>query len=264
MLIAQFSVAQIFADFTFSNITCKADTVSFFDNSSGVAINSWQWNFGDGQTATEQNVKHAYDSVGEYTVKLTISDGTNTDVKSKIITIHKNPVADFIVDSIRFSSYSKRFRDNSLSDTTKDSFEWNFNDGSVIISTDSSFAIHKFPDKGSYNVYFKITDVNGCDDDITKNVIVVDNFDVPNVVTPNNDGLNDLFCISSNGRVKISITIYSRWGSIMYKSEPAEQVCWDARTPDGTKVQPGTYFYVIQIEGDIEYEPKKGFFNVFY
>ncbi|MCK5822388.1 MAG: gliding motility-associated C-terminal domain-containing protein [Bacteroidales bacterium] len=264
MLTVEFSVAQIFADFTFLNITCKADTISFSDNSSGASISSWQWDFGDGQTATTQKTKHVYNTLGDFTVKLVISDGTNTDSVSKIITIHKNPVADFIVDSIPFSSYSKRFRDNSQSDTSKFSFEWNFNDGSAIISTDSSFINHKFPDKGTYNVYFNITDVNGCDDEIIKNITVFDNFVVPNVVTPNNDGLNDLFCITSNGQVKISITIYSRWGSVMYESQTAEQVCWDARTPDGEKVQPGTYFYVIQIEGNIEYEPKKGFFNVFY
>ncbi|MBE9468691.1 MAG: gliding motility-associated C-terminal domain-containing protein [Bacteroidetes bacterium] len=263
-LTAQFSVAQIFADFTFSNITCNEDTVYFLDNSSGISISSWEWDFGDGQTATTQHTNHVYQSEGDFTVQLKISDGTNIDSKSKIITIYKNPVVDFIVDSIPFSTYSKRFSDNSQSDTKKDLFEWDFNDGSLILSTESSTVDHKFPDKGVYDIYFKITDINGCDNDTIKSITIEDDFVVPNVFTPNGDGVNDLFCITSNGEVKFSITIYSRWGSVMYKSQIAQQICWDARNADGSKVQPGTYFYVIQLEGNTDYEPKTGFFNVFY
>ena len=264
MLLAWVSAAQISADFIFSNITCQGDTVSFTDNSSGASINSWQWDFGDGQTDTTQNPKHVYDSAGDFTVQHKISDGTNIDSVSKIIIIHKNPIADFLVDSVLFSSYSKIFRDNSQSDTTKILFEWDFGNSSPQTTGDSLSFVHKFPDKGVYQVYHKITDANGCTADTIKNIIVEDEFVVPNVFTPNNDGINDLFCITSNGEIKFSITIYSRWGSVMYKSQTAQQICWDARTPDGTKVQPGTYFYVIQLEGNIDYEPKTGFFNVFY
>ncbi len=264
MLLAQFSVAQIYADFNLSEITCHGDTVSFTDNSSGSSITSWKWDFGDGQTDTVQNTNHVYDSVGNYTVELIISDGTNNDSVSKIITIHKNPVADFLIDSVPFSSYSKIFRDNSQSDTTKILFEWDFGDSSHRITADSSSFVHKFPDKDVYRIYFKITNANGCTADTSKNVNIEDKFVVPNVFTPNNDGINDLFCITSNGEMKFSITIYSRWGSVMYKSQTAQKICWDARTPDGTKVQPGTYFYVIQFDGNFEYEPKTGFFNVFY
>ncbi len=264
MLLAQFSVAQIYADFVFSNITCQGDTVSFTDNSSGSSINSWIWNFGDNQIDTVQNDTHVYDSSGVYTVQLKISDGTNVDSISKNITINKNPIINFLIDSVPFSSYSKRFRDNSQSDTTKKLFEWNFKDGSPLITTDSPFVLHKFPDKGVYKVYFKITDANGCSSDTIKNVNIKDEFVVPNVVTPNNDGINDMLCITSNGRIAFSITIYTRWGNVIYKSETAKQICWDAHTPDGIKVQPGTYFYVIQFDGNADYEPKTGFFNVFY
>lgn len=41
------------------------------------AISSWNWNFGDGQTSTEQSPSHTYTSGGYYTVSLTVSDGVS-------------------------------------------------------------------------------------------------------------------------------------------------------------------------------------------
>lgn len=54
---------------------CTNSTISFSDQSTGVATN-WQWEFGDGEISGTQNPYHIYQSPGEYTVTLTVS---NTD-----------------------------------------------------------------------------------------------------------------------------------------------------------------------------------------
>ncbi len=51
-------------------------TVQFTDQSTGNPT-SWKWTFGDGDSSLVQNPVHIYQSEGLYTVKLTISDGTN-------------------------------------------------------------------------------------------------------------------------------------------------------------------------------------------
>jgi PKD repeat protein len=51
-------------------------TVSFTDQSTGNPT-SWKWTFGDGDSSLLQNPVHIYQSTGSYTVKLSISDGTN-------------------------------------------------------------------------------------------------------------------------------------------------------------------------------------------
>jgi len=51
-------------------------TVQFTDQSTGNP-SSWKWTFGDGDSSMVQNPEHIYQSAGTYTVKLTISDGTN-------------------------------------------------------------------------------------------------------------------------------------------------------------------------------------------
>lgn len=46
---------------------------SFNDVSTGTGIVSWFWNFGDGNSSSEQNPKHTYSAPGIYDVRLTIS-----------------------------------------------------------------------------------------------------------------------------------------------------------------------------------------------
>jgi PKD repeat protein len=58
-------------------------TANFYDQSKG-NVTGWLWNFGDGQTSTEQNPVHTYTGGGPFTVSLTVSgpDGSDTITKS--------------------------------------------------------------------------------------------------------------------------------------------------------------------------------------
>ncbi|MCP4090950.1 MAG: PKD domain-containing protein, partial [Gammaproteobacteria bacterium] len=63
-------------------------TVNFYDisTSSGVT-NSWQWDFGDGNTSTQQNPQHTYQNAGSYTVGLavTVDYGHDSEIKNNYI-----------------------------------------------------------------------------------------------------------------------------------------------------------------------------------
>jgi hypothetical protein len=50
----------------------------------GVEPYSWHWDFGDGNTSTEQNTTHAYSSEGEYEVVLTVTDATSAVATDEI------------------------------------------------------------------------------------------------------------------------------------------------------------------------------------
>jgi hypothetical protein len=60
--------------------------VQFTDESAG-EISQWHWDFGDGQTSSEQNPNHTYQQAGRYTVSLEVtgSGGTVTDEKPDFI-----------------------------------------------------------------------------------------------------------------------------------------------------------------------------------
>jgi gliding motility-associated-like protein len=70
----------------------------------------------------------------------------------------------------------------------------------------------------------------------------------PNVFTPNNDGVNDIFSIDVDLNPcfdTFSVTIYDRWGVEVYQSEDAE-FTWDGKNASNDKdLAEGTYFYII-------------------
>jgi len=79
--------ASLEAEFTSLNrLGFDRTVVNFIDQSSG-NITDWYWDFGDGQTGTEQNPVHVYTEPDTYTVTLTVSGpaGDNTEVEEDFV-----------------------------------------------------------------------------------------------------------------------------------------------------------------------------------
>jgi uncharacterized protein (TIGR02145 family) len=77
------------AEFSCSQMDVKiGQSVSFVDESTENP-NSWSWDFGDGDTSTEQNPTHIYQNEGKYTIALTATNetGSDTEIKSEYITV---------------------------------------------------------------------------------------------------------------------------------------------------------------------------------
>ena len=71
------------ADFSSDKITGGAPcTIQFYDQSTGI-VTEWLWDFGDGQTSTEQNPSHEYTEVGIYSVTLTASNSYGSDTMTR-------------------------------------------------------------------------------------------------------------------------------------------------------------------------------------
>ena len=77
-------VADFTADKTEGSVPL---TVQFIDQSTG-EITSWYWEFGNGETSTEQNPSHTYNSTGYFTVSLTVTGPGGSDTKIKGNYIH--------------------------------------------------------------------------------------------------------------------------------------------------------------------------------
>ena len=84
-------IAQFTADKTEGS--CPL-TVQFIDQSTG-EITSWFWDFGDGETSTEQNPSHTYNSTGYFTVSLTVTGSGGSDTETKENYIHVTEVATY-------------------------------------------------------------------------------------------------------------------------------------------------------------------------
>ena len=67
---------------------------------------------------------------------------------------------------------------------------------------------------------------------------------VPNVITPNGDGHNDVFIIENLIR-DCDLAIFDRWGNLVFHSSDYDN-SWDGKKADGTQLDSGTYWYVLQ------------------
>ncbi len=81
--------------------------------------------------------------------------------------------------------------------------------------------------------------------------VCIDNcnyYDLPNVFTPNGDGINDLFKPYPYKYVdKINMTIYNRWGNVVFKTEDPD-INWDGKDfQTGKPVSDGVYYYVCDV-----------------
>jgi|GEM_PF-1043225 len=70
---------------------------------------------------------------------------------------------------------------------------------------------------------------------------------VPNVFTPNNDGINDLFEVFYNGTTNLDITIFTRTGTQVYDAV-SPSIIWDGRNSSGSELSEGVYYYVLKSE----------------
>ena len=105
---------------------------------------------------------------------------------------------------------------------------------------------------GSYTCY--ITDRNGCFDSVL--VIIENEITVPNVFTPNNDGVNDEWFIKSNGVKDFHVEIYNRWGIKIWSTD-SDTTKWNGRTLSGTPLPDGTYYYLFTGQVSSKQEEQK-------
>lgn len=165
-----FALGQVNADFTISSTNgCAPFVVDFLDISTGGA-NDWTWDFGTGNSSTNQNPTFVYSQPGFYTVTLTASNGTSTDIetKSAVIRVNASPAPDFSVNNSKgCSPHNAQFTDLSIAQSgTINQWYWAFGNGTTSTLQNPPAV---FTDIKKYNVYLKVTDINGCEATITKN-----------------------------------------------------------------------------------------------
>ncbi len=84
------------------------------------------------------------------------------------------------------------------------------------------------------------------------------NFNVPNVFTPNRDGINEKFEIDTPNPDKWSIIIYDRWGKEMFKTIDLYHY-WDGVAENGKPAPDGVYYYIIEATCQEHTYKKEGF-----
>ncbi len=68
---------------------------------------------------------------------------------------------------------------------------------------------------------------------------------VPNVFTPNGDGINDLFTVMGYSMEYIGMTLYDRWDGVIATAQGSERLTWDG-TKGGQPAPEGVYTYLLR------------------
>ena len=227
---------------------CVPFAVTF--NNQSQNTDAWAWDFGDGNTATSQNPSHTYSNTGVYTVTLIASSqGKCSDklVQTNLINVKTFPEASFTVspvENVPIELHLANFVFTSNAYNTA-SYKWDFGDGTTSTQANPT---HQYQYPGDYTVILHAFNDIGCEDTVVRQFlkIIPDKvLIIPNVFSPNGDGINDKWDIPGlRGVANCTVEIFNRWGQLVYNSHDYNMP-WDG-TWKGKPVPVATYYYVIK------------------
>jgi PKD repeat protein len=145
-------------------------TVNFTDLSSG-NIDTWFWDFGDGNSSTDQNPEYIYNSSGLYTVQLIVGGpgGSDTIVKQDYIIVYNTPVAEFDANpTTGLAPLLVNFTDLSTGDITD--WQWAFGDGGFSNDKNPN---HEYIEPGNYTVSLEVSGPGGNDTEVKIDYILI-------------------------------------------------------------------------------------------
>ena len=167
------------------------------------------------------------------------------------------PDAYFTADTNRINSLEVAFMSTYTdADTIAYTFLWDFGDGTTENHPNIT---HLYPQAGTYRVSLTVTDTTDTDT-FALDITVRDELMIPNVFTPNDDGINDYFILRTNGITEYTLTIFTRKG-LPLTTLKGTSLVWDGKLPSGRKAAPGVYYFLLS---DKQGNSKKGFFHLFY
>jgi len=167
-----------------------------------------------------------------------------TAIRPEIVASTVNPYA--IKDEVDFSSPTP----------WGEIYAWDLGDKTV--SSEKTLK-HTYGKEGKYLVRLVMTSKKGCTDFdtvmINAKLPELKLQDLPDIFTPNNDGINDLYIFTIEDYKEFECTIFNRWGNKVYHwTDPAKG--WDGTNIGNLESPSGIYFYVVKV---IELNGKKTF-----
>ncbi len=254
------------ADFTFQT-DCYSTVVSMTNQSSintnynNQLLYEWWYN-GNIISSTSSTFSFDFLSSGNVSVSLVCASqlGQCADSITQAIVVPTNPVIDFSYQ--QECDYIANFQGIIPANEQIVSNHWaystdQFGNGTLTPSYD-------FPSAGNYLIDFTFTNDYPCVYNVQKMITLIkeetlEEQIIPNVLTPNNDGINDFIDFSSeiDDCIEFKIIIVNRWGNLVYEDSETGPVFYGT-DQIGTALLEGTYFYKITSDNYV----KHGFISI--
>ena len=217
---------------------CEPLTVNF--NNTTSSSNAFFWQFGDSGIDTVGNPIHVYNNDGSYSVTLTVTDNngcSNQLTHNNQITVYPLPEANFTTNP-QVGAPNTLVAFNSSFTAAMGTWYWDFGDGTTE-TLQIPTTQHSSVNMGSFNITHIVESQYGCKDTVVKTFLVI-KIAIPNVFTPNGDGLNDKFVIDGIEQISgTTLIVFNRWGKKFFESTDYKND-WE-----GNDASDGVYYYII-------------------
>ncbi|MDI1354415.1 MAG: gliding motility-associated C-terminal domain-containing protein [bacterium] len=191
---------------------------------------------------------------GTYTI--TVTNTLNFCATSSTMSVKNGSLTGaFEVDHDKgYAPLSVSFINNSFSSNSKDNINsnWGFGNGTTSVSVQASVSpVVVYSQPGTYSVVLYVNK-GACFDTATKfiTVEVPSKLEIPNMFTPNGDGINDLYFLKTSNLTEINFRIIDRWGHLVYElTSSTGNVLWDGKNQTGAEVAEGVYYFTLSATG---------------
>ena len=211
------------------------------------------WNLGDGNFMEDTlSFFYNFPEPNTYSPSVTIADALGCEVLYPLndITVSDDGLNAFFTATPNPAEQNEviTFTDGStFQGVNIISWLWDFGNDQTVFSGNNASQNQSYPTSGQYPVILTITDAMGCIDSYEVMININDpSIWIPNVFTPNGDGVNDSFNLPFDGFKSFNVVIINRWGNVMWdKTDQTGIQLWDGTNNGGEKCTDGVYFYKV-------------------
>lgn len=218
-----------------------------------VNVTTITWELGDGSTHEGiPDFYHEYNTQGTYFPIAYLQDGNGCSVAydmNQINVLYSELNANFSVSPSGENFVGDEvFLDDLSTGGIQGIQNWYWNTGEasyVLQNTGDNYYVWNTP--GNHVITLIIEDFAGCVDTISVPIFISIDVEVPNVFTPNGDGINDYFQLPYDIFTSYDVVIVNRWGNLIYEGYGQTTLnMWNGTTMNGTMCTEGVYFYRVQ------------------
>ncbi|MDR1848353.1 MAG: gliding motility-associated C-terminal domain-containing protein [Bacteroidales bacterium] len=215
--------------------------IAFADVGGGLQPYQYQWSNGE-RTDTAHNL-----CIGDHNIRITDSAGC-------VVTAVVSVGYDDMFGSLHLSASDDSVYDGAtillVASPQLEGISYQWSPANLCTTPDYYVTFATLYETTTFYIY--ATDGNGCEyyDSITIKVDKVicgePNIHIPNVFTPNGDGINDVLSVSGEFVRKFRLMIFDRWGEKVFESDNQNEG-WDGRYRN-QPCQNGVYYYRLEVE----------------
>ncbi len=243
-------------------VDCYSTNVSLTNNSSinnqynETLLYSWYLN-GNLISNNPNGLTYDFGASGNANVQLVVESvpGGCRDSLTQVIDVPTNPTAnlsflqncDYVVDLTGSFPSSENILSSS----------WLVNN--VTVGQNNPTFQYQFPTYGEFTVTYTVTNDYPCVYNTTQVIDLIEQESlalqiVPNVITPNNDGVNDEIDFSTflDECIDFEVYILNRWGNVVYKSK-RDGLSFKGDDLDGQMLNEGVYFYKLMSNDELRH-----------